>query len=220
LTAWTSEHTLRRVAREPTQADISVAETLLAAQRPDDQIVAALVYRGLESNVASTLIQNLSTGMEPNPKLAAAVEEAPMTGVLHHAIAAFLAILFAVLIPGSLVFLLFELGSETSMYGGPVKALILAGGVVVSMLAGAFLRCRAGRWWFVLHLVLAGVLWAIYCFRVFAVACFWGGGGHGFLGLLLLVSLPALCWLLGVLLSLLWRPRRQHRHPRRKESEL
>lgn len=158
--------------------------------------------------------------VEANPKPAAAVEEGPGPGVLHHAVAAFLVILLAVLTTGGFVLLwveLFERGEK--MYRGPIAALILAGGVVVSMLAGAFLRCRAGRWWFVFYLVLAGLLWAVWCClpAVLLWAVLWGGGiggllhsygsGDGFFEVLLLFFLPTLCWFLGVLLSLRWRSR-------------
>jgi len=44
------------MAREPTQSDIDLAQALLTAKRPEDQIIATLVYRGLERPAAESIL--------------------------------------------------------------------------------------------------------------------------------------------------------------------
>lgn len=53
------------MAREPAQSDVDLAQALLTAKRPEDQIIATLVYRGLERPAAESVL-NECLGHKPN----------------------------------------------------------------------------------------------------------------------------------------------------------
>jgi len=53
---------LNAVSREVQEPDIEMARILLIARRPDTQVVAALVYRGIEESAASDLVELLKAG--------------------------------------------------------------------------------------------------------------------------------------------------------------
>jgi hypothetical protein len=59
--------------------DIAVARTLLVAQQPEAQIVAALVYRGVEQRAAEQAVDLLKKGKEPPVMLRTTAQPRPET---------------------------------------------------------------------------------------------------------------------------------------------
>ena len=48
------------------QSDITLATSLVAVQRPDDEIILALVHRGVDSSKATALLDDLHSGRKPS----------------------------------------------------------------------------------------------------------------------------------------------------------
>jgi hypothetical protein len=48
------------------EGDVAFARTLLLARRPETQVVAALVYRGVENSAAAQAVELLRRGDEPD----------------------------------------------------------------------------------------------------------------------------------------------------------
>ncbi len=118
------------------------------------------------------------------------------SALMHHAVAAVLALLFAFLTPGGFIFLWLESDHRTPV--GIREALILAGGGLSALLASTFLRCRAGRGWFTLYVVVGAILCGFY-FCGALVGLVFGTGGHSLLELSLLIFLPVMPWAAGVI---------------------